>query len=181
MRGLDALHEGFAARFEKDRKTALGELGKDDVPLIYWTAAAWAAQISISKNDALLLGDLPAMEALMARALALDEAWGAGAIHEFYVSYEGGRSEASGGSVKRAREHLERALALSRGRKIAPLVAWAEGPAVIAHDRKAFDTYLDRALAFDPDRAPEYRLANLIAQDRARRLKARVSDLFADD
>jgi hypothetical protein len=34
-------------------------------------------------------------------------------------------------------------------------------------------------LAFDVDSAPEFRLANLIAQRRARALLANVDDLFA--
>jgi predicted anti-sigma-YlaC factor YlaD len=49
---------------------------------------------------------------------------------------------------------------------------------VPAQDRKAFDAALDRVLAFDPDSAPRYRLANLLDQSRARWLKARAEDLF---
>jgi len=181
MRGLSALHPGFAAAFAKDRKAAVARLEASDVAMIYWTAAPWAAQISISKDDPQLIAELPSVEALMGRALALDEAWGHGAIHEFYVAYDAGRSEASGGGRVRAKKHFDRALELSHGKKLAPLVTWAEQVAVQAQDRKLFDRMLGRVLAFDADSAPEFRLANLIAQRQARRLEARAGDLFLEE
>ena len=150
------------------------------MPVLYWTAAAWAAEIALSKHDLTLVADLPAVEALMDRALVLDEAFDHGAIHEFYVSYDGGRAEAAGGSVARAREHFARAMQLNGGEKVGPLVTLAEVVAVQAQDRKEFDALLDRALAFDADAAPRFRLVNLIAQERARRLRARTGDLFLE-
>jgi hypothetical protein len=178
MRGLDAEVDGFSADFAKDRAAAVARCGTDEVPLLYWTAAAWGAQIAISKNDARLLGDQPEVEALMTRALALDEAWGAGSIHEFFVSWEAAKSDRD--HVARAKRHFDRAIAIARGRKLAPYVAWAEGIDVQQQNKKEFIAMLDKAIAFDCDEAPEFRLANLITQDRARRLRARVEDLFAD-
>jgi predicted anti-sigma-YlaC factor YlaD len=46
-------------------------------------------------------------------------------------------------------------------------------------DRAAFEAELRRVIAFDADSAPEFRLANLLAQRRARALLAHVDDLFA--
>jgi predicted anti-sigma-YlaC factor YlaD len=181
LRGLEARHPGFSQAFERDREATLARLAPGDVPFLYWTAAAWTAQINVSKTDLALVADLPRAEALMARALALDEAFDQGAIHEFYVAYDGGRSEASGGSLERARAHRERAAELSGGEKLGPLVTWAELVAVQAQDRRLFDELLDRVLGFEADSAPRFRLANLLAQERARRLKARTGDLFLEE
>jgi hypothetical protein len=60
-------------------------------------------------------------------------------------------------------------------------VAWAEHVAVAKQDRKHFLELLEKALAFNVDRQPRYRLANLIAQRRARWLKSRIADLFLED
>ncbi len=180
MRGLDTFEEGFSARFAKDRKGALADLDADAVPMLYWTAAAWALEIAISKDDAKVLGEQPAMEAVMARAFELDPDWNEGAIRAFYVSYDGSRSESSGGSAKRAKEQFEKALALSHGHNIGLYVSYAESVCEQAHDKKGFLASLDKALAFKVDEAPEYRLVNIIMQDRARWLKGRVDDLFAD-
>jgi hypothetical protein len=43
---------------------------------------------------------------------------------------------------------------------------------------KEFRELLEKALAIDVDRRPEDRLANVIMQRRARRLLARIEDLF---
>jgi predicted anti-sigma-YlaC factor YlaD len=49
---------------------------------------------------------------------------------------------------------------------------------VAGPDRAEFERLLDRALAVDADAAPEFRLANLIAQRRAAWLRTRVDELF---
>jgi hypothetical protein len=54
----------------------------------------------------------------------------------------------------------------------------AASVAVRAKDRAAFEEYLKRALAIDVDREPSVRLANLIAQKRARHLLSRTAALF---
>ena len=132
-------------------------------------------------DDMAAIGRLNEVEALMGRALELDEGYGDGAIHEFYVNYDGCRSPAMGGSVARAKAHYERALALSNHKKVGPLVTWAEVVAVQVQDRRLFDELLAKALAFNVDDAPRFRLTNLIAQRRARFLKAHAQDLFIQE
>jgi hypothetical protein len=181
LAGLDALHEGFAKQLRKQPARALAAAEKEDVGLLYWTAAAWGLRISISKDDMNVVGDLPVVEAMIHRALDLDERFDDGAIHELLVSLDGSRGEAMGGSVERAKTHFDRAVQLSGGKKLGVFVTWAETVSVGRQDRREFDAYLDRVLAFDPNSEPKYRLANLIAQERARRLKARAGDLFLEE
>jgi len=181
VRGLSVGREGFAAALSVDPVGASERVGAEDVPLLYWTGAAWSLAVSTSPDDPTLLADLPRIEALMRRALALDERYDAGAIDEFFVAFEGGRPEAMGGSIARARHHMVRAMALSAGKKISPLVTFAETVSVRTQDRKGFLDLLDCALAFDArSAAPEYRMGNLVSQRRARWLKGRVDELFLD-
>jgi len=181
MRGLSVGREGFPSGLFANPSAAAARIDAEDVPLLYWTGAAWSLAVSTSPDDPSLLADLPRIEALMRRALALDERYDAGAIHEFFVAFEGGRPEAMGGSIERARHHMERAMALSMGKKISPLVTFAETVSVRTQDRKGFLDLLDRALAFDArSAAPEYRMGNLVSQRRARWLKGRVDELFLD-
>ncbi len=181
LRGLDELYPGisFRLRAARDLGPALDRVKKKDADLLYWTAAAWALAISDGKSDMQLVSELPAPVAMMRRGLALDETFGQGAFHEFFITYEGGRSVAEGGGPAVARKHFERAMELSGGKKVGPRVAWAEAALVQEQDRAAFEAELREVLAFDVDSAPQYRLANLIAQQRARVLLARVDDLFA--
>jgi len=181
-RALEVDFPGLRARLQADPGAAektLAGLRKEHVPVLYWTANAWAAAISLAKEDAELTADLTAVEGLMRRALALDEGYGLGALHDFFLVYEGSRASV-GGSVANARQHFDRAMALAQGKRAAPLVSFAESVDVAAQDRAEFERLLNQALAIDPDAAPEQRLANLIAQRRARWLLSRKDDLFLE-
>lgn len=181
LRGLEAARPGFRALLDADPAGAARTAGEEEVPLLYWTAASWSLAIASSSGDPGMLADLPRCEALMRRALALREDYDAGAVHEYFVAFEGGRPEAMGGSAERARRHFDRAMALSGGKKVSPLVTMAETVSVRAQDRREFLDLLDRALAFDARAAaPEYRQANLAAQRRASWLKGRVDELFLE-
>ena len=54
-----------------------------------------------------------------------------------------------------AKQHYERALALSQGKHLALFVSWAEGVCVPKQDRKGFNALLDRVLEFQVDQVPE--------------------------
>jgi len=179
FRGLEIDIPNFRAQLQKDPQAAVNQLRKEHVPLLYWTANAWGAAISISKDDPELAADQNLVEVLMRRALALDEAWEWGSIHDFFISYEGGRASI-GGSLTKAREHFERAKQLSQGTRIAPLVSYAETVSVSTQNKKEFQSLLEEALAFDANKAPETRMANLIAKRRAKWLLGRIAELFVE-
>ena len=179
LRGLEVDFPGFRDALRKDPQAALARTQREHVPLMFWTANAWGAAMSLSKEDAELTADQRVAEALMRRCLALDEAYEHGSGHDYFISYEG-RGAQAGGSAERAREHLDRSLALSRGRRAFPLVAFAESVSVAGQDRKEFTSLLERALAVDPDAHPEVRLSNLLALRRARWLLARADELFVE-
>jgi predicted anti-sigma-YlaC factor YlaD len=180
MRGLEVGHAGLRESLAKDAVAALAGMKKDDVPMLYWTSAAWSLAISLDKTDAAMAVNLPLAESLMHRALELDPSYGDGVIHDYYISYEGGRAGAAGGSIERARDELAKALELAKGRRAAPYLAFAESVSVGRQDRKEFTDLLDAALAVKPDAAPEYRLANIVAQRRARWLLSRIDALFVE-
>jgi predicted anti-sigma-YlaC factor YlaD len=180
LHGLDLHHHGIAARLQgaRDLDAVVAQLNKDDMPLVYWTAASWALAIAAGKEDMALVAQLPAPGALMQRALALDEAFDEGAIHEFFITWEtaqGGGEEA----FRRARHHFDRALVLSRGLKLGPYVAYAEAVAIPRQDRAEFKRLLQRVVSADVEADKAHRLANILAQRRARLLLARTDDLFS--
>ena len=178
LRGLEVKHPGFGKALPANPKATVRTATKSDVPLLYWTAAAWASAISLSKDNPELVGQVPAMEALMDRALELDESWDQGAIHTFMITYEMSRSGAGGDPAARAREHFDRAMALSRGTDASPLVAFAEAVTIQKQDVQEFESLLNQALAINPDANPDLRLRNTVMQRRARWLLSRKSELF---
>jgi predicted anti-sigma-YlaC factor YlaD len=178
LRGLEAGHPGFTEALLAHPKVAAQGATKKEVPLLYWTACAWAGAISLSKDNPDLVAQVPAMEALIDRALELDESFDRGAIHGFLIAYEMSRQGMAGDPAARARQHFERAMALSGGKEAAPLLAMAESVAVQKQDVQEFDSLLQHALAINPDAHPETRLVNLVMQRRARWLLSRKADLF---
>ena len=178
LRGLEVRHKGFEKALRANAKTAVSAANAKDVPLLYWTAISWAAAISLSKDNPDLIAELPCVEAMMNRALALNEAFDYGAIHVYFITYEMSRSGGTGDPATRSRQHFERALALSGGQQAGPMVSFAEAVCVQKQDLKEFETLLHQALAINPDLKPEWRLANLVMQRRAKWLLSRTDQLF---
>jgi len=180
LRGLEVRHSGMKERLLSGQGlgATLSVANKGDVPLLYYTASAWVLAISDGKGDMALVAQLPAAVAMMERALVLDEAFDEGAIHAFFVAFDATRSPAEGGGPERAREHLARVEALSGGHDLGAQVSFAEGVLVQAQDRARFTEVLSAVLKADPEQAPRHRLANVLAQRRARALLAHADDLF---
>lgn len=152
---------------------------RDDVPLLYWTAASWGAAISLGIDRPDLAVDLPTVRVLAERALALDAGWNKGALHELFITLDS-LPEALGGNPARALEHFARAVELQKGLSPGPYVALATGVAVPNQDRAEFERLLKQALAIDPDQDPSNRLAVLVTQKRARLLLERIDEKFAN-
>jgi len=180
LRGLATRHPRFAERLRSDAHAAVLATRVEDVPLLYWTAASWGAAISLSKDDPDMVADLPLVEVLIDRALALDESWGDGSIHGFLITYEMARQGARGDPVERSRAHFDRVVALTGGQLVSPYVSFVEAVCIPRQDRREFDAMLQRALAVDPNARPQWRLENLILQRRARWLLSRADQLFLD-
>jgi predicted anti-sigma-YlaC factor YlaD len=179
FRALELRRAGVVDALMTAPASALSWARSSDVELLYWTGASWGSAISLGQDQPALVADVPAVQALMARALALDEGWGNGAIHGALISLES-LPEAMGGSPTRARRHFDRAVELSKGLDPAPYVTFATSVSQPAQNRAEFEKLLTQALAIDPNRVPETRLPSVIAQMRARRLLARIDDLFFD-
>lgn len=178
LRGLEVRHKGFEKALRADPKQAVRAVTMKDVPLLYWTAVSWAGAVSLSKDNPDLIADMPIVEAMMDRALALDEAFGDGAIHTYLITYEMSRPGGMGDPAARSRQHYERALELSKGLQAGPMISFAEAVCVQKQDLKQFETLLQQALALNPEVKPEWRLVNLVMQRRAKWLQSRTDQLF---
>jgi len=165
-----------------DLRTPAGveKLQREDVPLVYWTLAPWAAAIAANKRDMELIGDIPLVASLLDRALQLDEAYDQGTLHEFAITFDPARPE--GTTKEKQKQHFARARELAEGERISPLVTYAESVSGPAQDKREYEALLREAAAFDVDqpKARNNRLANVLAQRRARYLLAHEDDVFTD-
>lgn len=178
LRAMEVRFPGIGPTLLRDPAAALAKARKADVPLLYWTAAAWGSAIALALDKPDISIDLPTVRALADRAIALDESWGKGALHEMFISLDG-LGEGLGGSTDRARAHFKRAVELQGGSSPGPYVALALGIAVPAEDRAEFESLLKKALEVDPEKDPSTRLVTLVQQRRARALLDQIETRFA--
>jgi len=180
LRGLELRYRGVGDQLRLDPARAAARIQRRDLPMLYWTAAAWGSAISLGKDRPELLADLPAIRALMERGLALDESYEGGAIHEAMILLDA-LPEAMGGSEASARRHFARAVELTHDTKASPYVTLAQSVSVLRQDRAEFEALLGRAIEFDPGADPARRLAATVTQRKARALLERGDEFFLDE
>lgn len=179
LRGLDVLHPGFKDYLSRNRlDSALALTTPADTSYLYWAGASWMGAFTTDKFDmGLMMGTTKAI-GMIKRALAYNESFGEGGLHEFFISYYGGIPESMGGSDKLAREHFARALELSGGAKAGPYVSLATALSIKNHDVAEFRDLLGKALAVDLNASPGNRLANVLSQRKAQWLLDHLDQYF---
>jgi len=176
LHGLDVGYPGLSGKLTKDPQGAVLAVKKSDVESLYWSAASLGLAISVSKGDASMIARVPEVEAMLDRAIALDESWGEGSLHEFAITLAA--SKPGGGDPKTVKRHFDRALTLSGGTRASLFTTYAEASSIPKQDVIEFRAMLAKALAIDPDAHPAARLTNLVSQKRARWLLHHTEDLF---
>lgn len=180
LRGLDLGYRGVGVQLSLDPQKAVQRFKAKDVPALYWTAAAWGSAISLGKDQPQLVADLPAVRALIERAVVLNEGYEGGALHEAMILLES-MPAVMGGSPTEARRHFDRAIALSKGTHASPYLTYAQAVSISTQNKAEFREMLEQALAVDPARDSAQRLVNIVTQRRARWLLSREDDYFLDD
>ncbi len=179
MRGLESRYPGFGAALDNDAAAALKRVRKRDVPLLYWTAASLGLAVSTSQGSPEMIAQLPLVEMIVQRIAELDETYDGGAVPEFLITLDANRS-----GVKRGRTAKADAPTFRPGygdfpRQARRNLRFIRGkPCVPAQNAAEFKTMLEKALAVDADADPDNRLANVVAQRRARWLLKHMNELF---
>jgi predicted anti-sigma-YlaC factor YlaD len=180
LRSLELEYPGIRQTLNDDPDKAVAVFDKKDVPLLYWTGASWGKAVALSLDRPALAGDFPIVQAVVRRALALDESFNSGAIHDVMITLEALPRE-MGGDVERARHHYERSLQHTNGNSAGPHVSYAMNVLLPQQKKAEFVALLNKALEVDIDREPKLRLANVLAQQYAQYLMEHLDELFLSD
>ena len=175
MAALESSSPGLAASLSSARDEPGPPITPAQVGLAYWTAAAWGGWISLSKDAPEVVADLPLAVRLAQRAWAVDPDWGQGALTGLLASFEAARP---GGSRPQALALFDQAIAQGGARNAGPLLGKAEGYALPAGDRAAFEDLLQRALAIEDAPGSPLALQNQVMRQRASWLLEKADDLF---
>lgn len=159
-------------------RAALARFSARDVPLLYWTSASILAAFALDPLDFESAGRIGIVPALLGRAAALDPGWDKGAVYALYFPYYASLPDYLGGSRAKAEEAYARALSYSKGNSASLFVSRATSVCIPDDDYQGFKAALNRALAVNLDADPDSRLANAIAQAKARQLLADAGKYF---
>lgn len=180
---LDALcleHEALCGVRQmplEDFKVRLEALEHEDVPLLYTAGSTWAGWIQAHSEDWNAVADMPRIEAVMQRVVALDEAYQNGAAHLYLGGLATVLPPALGGRPEVGKSHFEKAVTLSEGHNLMAKVLYARNYARGVFDRDLHDRLLNEVLAADP-RYPGWTLSNMMAKREAESLLKSADEYF---
>jgi hypothetical protein len=155
----------------------LEEVDEKDIGPLYSFAVSWLSNLDATSEDWTAVAELPWVEAVLERALALDEGYESGALHGYAGILNSLRPPALGGKPEIAREHFERAIELSGGRDLSIKVEYARRYARLVFDQELHDRLLAEVLDA-PVEAPLYTLFNVLAKQEAQTLLATSREYF---
>ncbi|MBW2037979.1 MAG: TRAP transporter TatT component family protein [Deltaproteobacteria bacterium] len=161
-----------------DFKEALKDLGKEDVPYIFWAAACWGNWISLNLDSMEALAELPRVELMMRRVLELDEGYYYGGAHLFMGIWFTSRPKMAGGDLKKAQHHFLKALNLGQGKFLMAYIYYANHYARRVFDKDLFISNLEKVLETPADISPELTLLNTVAKNKAKELLNRMDEYF---
>jgi hypothetical protein len=164
---MDKDVDGFTAVVKADTNT----------DLMYGLATAWAGYLQSHSEDWGAVADLPKLEVLLNRVVALDPNHDHGQAWMYLGVLNSVRPEAVGGKPELGRSYFEKAEQISGGKNLYAKTLEAEFYARLVFNQALHDQLLNDVLAADP-KSPGLTLINTLAQERAKKLLASGKDYF---
>jgi len=161
-----------------DFETRLPDLGKKDLPYVFWAASCWGSWISLNQGSMEAMAELPRVEMMMKKVLELDEAFYYGGAHIFMGVLDASRPRVAGGDLDRARDHFLKAIELGDGKFLMARVYYADYYAKKAFDRELFISILQKVLEIPADITPELTLLNSVAHTKAKEMLDQADEYF---
>ncbi len=158
-------------------QAALQDTNRKDLPVLYGYGSAWSSWVQANSADWNAIADIPKLQALMERVVALDDVYEEGGAHLYLGVLYTLRPASLGGKPELGRTHFERAIELSRGRNLMAKVLFASQYARLVFDRPLHDELLTEVVEADPIERG-YTLTNTLAQEQAALLLVDADEYF---
>ncbi len=149
---------------------------KESVAAAYWYATnlgKWAA----ARGFATRLRYKDDVKATMDNIKKLDEMFFHAAPYRYLGSFEALTAGLAGGSLEKSEEHFKKGVELAPN-YFGTKVLWAEYLCVKRQDKAMFKQLLDEVVAGNASVVPEIEPENKIEQQKAKKLLAKIDDLF---
>jgi hypothetical protein len=158
--------------------------GGDQRDAMMWAALALGSIVNHNLSQPALLPYISTVESILLRVLDLDKTHPPGRQdyaalpHVALGLLKTAVSKDFGGRPKEAEAHFKEALRLTNNKMLLARTLMGYRLGVITNDQKFFHAQLKEVLETDPANWPEQRLANEVAQRRARRYLSHEKELF---
>jgi hypothetical protein len=179
-RAVCARNAGLCAVLDQPFDPFAAEVAKvtiADIDVLYSLASAWAGRIQQDSDDWSAIADLPKVQLLTERVIALDPAYEGGEPHMVFGVLHSLRPASLGGKPELGKAEFEIAIAQSQGRNLMAKTLYAQYYARLVFDQELHDRLLNEVLAAPPE-APRLTLMNVLAQQRAKALLDSGKDYF---
>ena len=150
----------------------------EDVPNLFWTAAAYGGAIKSSRGNPEWVILLPRVGQLLETALTIDSNWNKGAIYSAMISYTMSRPDPPNKKESISEDFFKKAVIASNGLDLGPYIALAESVMIPTQNRNEFTNLLYKALNIDMKADPDLALANQINRNRAQWLMDNIDEFF---
>ena len=166
---LDQPFDAFSAE--------VARIGVKDIDLLYGLASAWAGRVQQDSGDWNAIADLPKVQLLVERVLALNPGYADGEPNMVLGVLHSLRPASLGGKPELGKAAFDTAVAMSQGRNLMAKTLYAQYYARLVFDPELHDRLLNEVIAAAPE-APRLTLMNVLAQQRAKALLASGKDYF---
>ena len=177
LHGMELKYPEFVNWMEQ-REVDQHHFVEEDIKYLYWYSAALGGLISSSHGNPVYVVDLPKVGWLLEQSMELDETWNNGALYSAMISFTMSRPDALKNREQVARDYFNKAVKASSGEDCSVFVRFAESVCINNQNKDEFIKSLNYVLNFDVESVKELRLANTIAQSRAKWLMVRIDELF---
>jgi len=177
-RGACLLDASVCAALDQDQEHfARAVNASKSTETLYVLATAWAGYLQAHSEDMAAIADLPKVQGLLERVVALDPGHDRGQPFVYLGVLNSLRPEAVGGNPELGRQYFEKAIGISGGRNLYAKALMAQYYARLVYDQPLHDRLLEEVLAADP-KVPGLTLTNTLAQALARKLQESGKDYF---
>lgn len=158
---------------------SLHEVQAEGLDALYVYGTAWAGRIQADSSDWAAIADLPKVEAVMRRVVAMDAGYDNGRAQLYLAVLNTLVPPSVGGRPEVGRGYFEQAIAVSQGKDLMAKVEFARRYARMVFDRELHDRLLHEVVMAEP-RVPGLILSNVLAQQEARKLLATSAEYFME-
>jgi hypothetical protein len=151
----------------------------NDVFDLYWLAAAFGGAIRSSRGNPFEVVNLPVVKKLLETAINLNSNWGRGALYSAMMNYTSSRPDLFGDSMVDSISYFyEKALIASDSLNASVYVSYAEIIDKKYQNKTEFEQKLHYVIQMDDKNDKDFRLSNIIAQERAKWLLTKTDEYF---